>query len=130
MTPLGLARKIRKLRPTPPITLQLERAMKARGRWNTRGVWYQTQKEHWLGWLSEYDGPGYYRRKNHQRSAEFVYNHINCAPMVLWIGEASGVPDATVRSASRAALRARPSPAAAAAAVRRVIPWSEIEQCL
>ena len=21
--------------------------------------WYRTQKERWLGWLREYDGPGY-----------------------------------------------------------------------
>ena len=25
-------------------------------------VWYPNQKEHWLGWLREYDGPGAYDR--------------------------------------------------------------------
>src|ERR1700730_18663876 len=27
----------------------------ARGIWSANGVWYTSQKEHWLGWLSEYD---------------------------------------------------------------------------
>jgi hypothetical protein len=75
--------------------------MKTRGRWATNGVWYRSQKEHWLGWLSEYDGPGYYGRKNPDRSAEFVYNHINCAPMVLWLGEASGISIAKLRAATQ-----------------------------
>src|SRR5687768_1490863 len=43
----------------------------------TPGKWYLTQKEHWLGWLSGYDGPGAYGRKGgpHQ-DAMFAYNHI------------------------------------------------------
>lgn len=27
-------------------------------------AWYDTQKEHWLGWLADYDGPGYYGRQH------------------------------------------------------------------
>jgi hypothetical protein len=130
MTPRALARKIRKLRPHPSITLQLESAMHARGTWNRDRAWYKSQKEYWLGWLSEYDGPGYYGRTNSHRSAEFVYNHINCAPMVLWLGEAAGVSIAKVKAAKRAALGAKPSPAAAAAAVRKKIAWPEIEEHL
>jgi len=82
MTPQGLARKIRNFRPHPPVTVSLERDM-ARRRASGNPVWYQSQKEHWRGWLAEYHGPGYYGRKNSRRTAEFVYNHINCAPMVL-----------------------------------------------
>ena len=130
MTPRGLARKIQTFRSHPPVTLQLERAMSARGTWNEARVWYKSQKEHWLGWLSEYAGPGYYGRKNSDRSAEFVYNHINCAPMLLWLGEASGVPIAKLKLAKRAALAARPKPTSAAAAVRKIISWSEIEERL
>jgi hypothetical protein len=64
-------------------------------------VWYTSppQKEHWLGWLREYDGPGAYSRQNADRSAELVYNHIVCPPMVLWLGEASGVPKSKVAEA-------------------------------
>lgn len=37
------------------------------------GVWYTTQKQHWLGWLSEYDGPGAYgRRSGQNRDAKFA----------------------------------------------------------
>ena len=30
----------------------------------TPGKWYKTQKEHWLGWLREYHGPGCYGRQD------------------------------------------------------------------
>ena len=33
------------------------------------GVWYRTQKEHWLGWLSQYEGPGAYGRTGPARDA-------------------------------------------------------------
>jgi hypothetical protein len=85
MTPNRLAAKIRKLRPRLPITTEFERALAKQGTWSSRDTSYTTQKEHWLGWLSEYNGPGYYGRKNSCRSAEFVYNHIVCPPMVLWL---------------------------------------------
>jgi hypothetical protein len=75
MAPQQLATKIRKLRDRAPITTSFERILRRRGVWSKEGAWYTTQKEHWLGWLSEYCGPGYYGRKNWQRSAEFVYNH-------------------------------------------------------
>jgi hypothetical protein len=130
MRPRELARKIGKVRPHPPITLRLERDMQARGRGEPKEVWYRSQKEHWLGWLSEYNGPGYYGRKDSRRTAEFVYNHINCAPMLLWLAEVSGVSSALLKLAAHEALQARSPNAGASAAVRRVIPWAEIERRL
>src|SRR5450755_1981595 len=88
MTPRGLARKIKSLQATRPITASYERTLEIRGIWKFEGVWYRSQKEHWLGWLSEYDGPGAYGRTNSNRSAEFTYNHINCAQMLFWLAEA------------------------------------------
>ena len=82
MTPQQLATKIHKLRDTVPITAEFERVLVRSGIWNRRRASYATQKEHWLGWLSEYNGPGYYGRKSSHRSAEFVYNHIVC-PMPM-----------------------------------------------
>jgi hypothetical protein len=74
------------------ITTAFEHALTKRDTWSANEVWYKSQKEHWLGWLSEYDGPGFYGRKtNGSRSAEYAYNHIVCPPMVLWLAEASGV---------------------------------------
>jgi hypothetical protein len=92
------------------VTFQFERDLTARG--PLSGSHYASQKEHWLRWLSEYHGPGYYSRKNSERSAEFVYNHINYPAMVLWLGEASGVPKSRVVKAKRAALSAGKSFAA------------------
>lgn len=46
-------------------------------RWTLPGVWYRTQKEHWLGWLRDYDCPGAYGRKvTGGRDSHFVYNHV------------------------------------------------------
>jgi hypothetical protein len=84
-------------------------------------------KHHWLGWLKGYKGPGHYNRKNCHRSAEFVYNHINCPPMVLWLAEASGVPRATIAKAKHAALSVKPHLPTQSAAIRRIIPWEMIE---
>jgi hypothetical protein len=57
MNPRVLSRKIEKLRVTLPITAAYARTLVARGIWDDEGVWYTSQKEHWLGWLSEYNGP-------------------------------------------------------------------------
>jgi hypothetical protein len=124
MTPQQLATRIRKLREKVPIATDFEDALR---RNRSKRVWYTSQKQHWLGWLSEYSGPGYYGRKNSCRSAEFVYNHIVCPPMVLWLAEASGVPKVKVADAKRAALSSSPQLQAQSAAIRRIIPWEMIE---
>lgn len=130
MTPSQLAVRIRKFRERPPHTTNFENILANRGTWSKSRTWYTSQKEHWLGWLSAYKGPGYYDRKNWHRSAEFVYNHIVCPPMVLWLGEASGVPTTTVARAKRAALATPPQFAAQCAAIRKTIPWQLIEPYL
>jgi hypothetical protein len=127
MTPSQLAAKIRTLRASVPMTAEFERVLTKRGIWSRSRASYTSQKGHWLGWLSEYHGPGYYSRKNSRRSAEFVYNHIVCPPMVLWLGEASGIPMARVAMAKRAAFAAGPQLQAQSAAIRKTIPWELIE---
>jgi hypothetical protein len=114
----------------PLITTEFERVLDKRGVWSLEKFRYASQKEHWIGWLREYDGPGYYGRKNFRRSAEFAYNHIVCPPMVLWLGEASGVPKKKVLAAKQAALTARPALQSLSAAIREVIPWEDVEGCL
>jgi hypothetical protein len=48
--------------------------------------------------------------------------------MVLWLGEASGIPPARVAEAKRAALSASPRHLPAlSAAIRKLIPWEMIE---
>src|ERR1700733_1454024 len=118
MTPQALGRKIKGFEATPPVTLSFERA-------------YRSQKEHWLGWLSEYDGPGAYGRKTSVvRSAEFAYNHVVCPPMVLWLGEVSGVKRSLVNQAKIAGLDASRTLQGKCAAIRRIVPWSNIEELL
>ena len=82
MTPDQLRRRISKLSERQPLTIRLERSLATADPFR-RPPWYRSQKEHWLGWLREYDGPGYFGRRDWGRSAEFVYNHVVCPPMVL-----------------------------------------------
>ncbi|MFH8979334.1 hypothetical protein, partial [Streptomyces sp. NPDC017890] len=53
-------------------------------------VWYSSQKEHLLGFWGEYNTPGAYNRKHTDRDAKFAYNHLRCAPGLLWLAEALG----------------------------------------
>jgi hypothetical protein len=131
MTPKGLARKIGRLRVEAPVTASYQRTLIARGVWDDRGVWYTSQKEHWIGWLLQYDGPGAYNRKRWKgRSAEFAYNHVRCPPMLLWLAEAAGVPKKKVLAAKRSALKAPQNLSGQSAALRKAIPWPIIEQCI
>ena len=123
MTPQALRRKIKGFEATPPVTLSFETALTKQGTWSAEGVWYRSQKEHWLGWLSEYDGPGAYGRKTSVvRSAEFAYNHVVCPPMILWLGEASGVKTSLIIQAKKAALGASRKLQGKCAAIRRIVP--------
>ncbi len=129
MTPQQLRAKIRNLPEKAPITASLDQALTRRGM--TSHSWPMgCHKQHWLNWLKGYKGSGYYNRKNWHRSAEFVYNHINCPPMVLWLGEASGIPKPNIAKAKRLALSAKPSLPSQSAAVREIIPWEMIEGSL
>lgn len=130
MTSKRLATKIKTFRAHPPLTDSFERALRECGTWGRKPVWYRSQKEHWLGWLSEYDGAGYYGRKGRGLSAQFSYNHIMCPPMLLWIVEASGVAKKKVLAAKQCALSVRPALASQCAAIRKTVPWTEIEMRL
>jgi len=131
MTPLQLRQKIKRFEAAPPITLSFERALTKQGTRSADGVWYTSQKEHWLGWLSEYDGPGAYGRKTSVvRSAEFAFKHVVCPPMVLWLGEASGVNTSLMMQAKKAALGASRKLQGKCAAIRNIVPWSMIEESL
>jgi hypothetical protein len=55
-------------------------------------AWYESQKEHWIGWLFHYNVPGAYNRKvTAGRDARFVYNHIVCPGMLTYLADASGI---------------------------------------
>ena len=94
------------------------------------GVWYRTQKEHWLGWLRKYDGPGAYGRKlAPNRDARFAYNHIVCPEMLLWLIEAAGVKQALVVAAQNAAATGT-TMMQRSGAIRKQVPWAEVRATL
>jgi hypothetical protein len=96
----------------------------------TPGKWYKTQKEHWLGWLKEYDGPGAYDRKGGgHRDARFAYNHIVEYRMLLWIIEAAGMDSKLVRKA-KSVVDNKKSLQANSAAIRKIVPWEMLENAL
>lgn len=131
MTPKSLRSRIAKLNVAAPVTESYARALEFREIWTSEGVWYKSQKEHWLGWLEQYDGPGAYGRKTHGgRTAEFVYNHINCPPMLLWLAEAAGVSRKELLVARKRALAGPPQRGSHCAVLRKVISWSAIEEKL
>lgn len=124
MTPRQLRRHIKRLDPATPRHIELEIAL-AEG--VGFGAWYSSQKEHWLGWLAEYDGPGAYGRQTGKfRNARYVYNHIQCAPMLLWLAEASDVEEKAIEAAFDAVLAAPKRNATQCSVLRQVIPWSVI----
>ena len=47
--------------------------------------------------------------------------------MVLWLGEAVGIPETMLRKAKRAALSAGPRLPAQCAALGRIVPWEMIQ---
>ena len=129
MTPSELHKVIIRLDPAGPIHMQLETDL-----WAGVGLgkaWYSSQKEHWLGWLGAYNGPGAYGRANwSNRSAEFVYNHIQCAPMLVWLAEAVGVPSDRLKAACVDVTKSGARYAAQCGAFRRAVPWAKIRECI
>ena len=92
--------------------------------------WYLTQKEHWIGWLSEYNGPGAYGRKTGvHRDAKFAYNHVVQPELLLYLATASGVDGELVAAANRA-FENRKSLMQAAGAIRAIIPWETVAVAL
>jgi hypothetical protein len=93
-------------------------------------AWYTTQKEHWLGWLSEYDGPGAYGRKSEQkRDARYAYNHIVNPQMLLYLIKAIPL-EPEIIEATEEAYQNGSSMMAKSGAIRKIVPWAMIYQAL
>lgn len=96
----------------------------------TPGKGYTTQQEHWLGWLRDYDGPGAYGRQPHaKRDARYAYNHVVEPKLLLWLIQACGMKASKVKAA-RAATRQARSMMQQSAAIRRLVPWDDVEERL
>jgi hypothetical protein len=90
---------------------------------------YYTQKAHWLGWLSKKPGAKYYRHDAPNRGAKFVYNHIMEPKMLLWLISASGVDKKNIAKAQKDSAKAS-TMASSCAAIRKVVPWEDLELVL
>ena len=97
-----------------------------------RNPTYKNQKEHWLGWLGDYDGPGFYQRKTHAgRDAKYIYNHIMCSPMLLFLPEAIGVSTELIKRAYNEVITTNePKMAKQCAIIRSIIPFEVIDEKL
>jgi len=95
-----------------------------------REPWYKSQKEHWLRWLKDYDGPGFYKRKTHSgRDAKYIYNHIMCSPMLLYLPEALGVSTNLIKKAFDAVIRSNEAKMAKQCSlIRSIIPFCLVEE--
>ena len=121
-----LRRKITRLDAETPLHKRLEQALQEGLGFGN--AWYNSQKEHWLGWLAEYDGPGAYGRQTRQpRDAQYIYNHIQCAPMLFWLAEAVTIPEDTLEQAFIAVLAAPKKNASQCATFRKLVSWGNIE---
>ncbi len=126
MTPKQFRRKVKLLPPRTSRFRELEIALQEGTGFG--GAWYRSQKEHWLGWLSEYDGEGAYGRKTTSgRDARFVYNQSQCAPMLFWLAEAVEIDEKQLEAAFDAVVAAPQRNASQCAALRRLITWDMIE---
>ena len=95
------------------------------------GVWYHTQKEHWLGWLGQYLQSGAYGRTWSRDDARFAYNHIVNYQMLEYLARACGIPQALRKQAQKAMDLASPDNLGRrAGAFRRVVPFDMIRDAL
>lgn len=93
-------------------------------------TWYESQKEHWVGWLFHYNSPGSYGRKvTSGRDAKFVYNHIVCPGLLTYLADASGVARGLVREAKRVSATGG-TEMQRSAAIRRLVPWDVVQAAL
>lgn len=93
------------------------------------GIWYMTQKEHWLGWLKEYTGPGAYGRKNWKHDAQFVYNHVVCPEMLLFLIRSLPLHFEKIQWAEEACNNAESS-MEKVGAIRKIASWKDIESAI
>lgn len=129
MTKEQLRARIARLPGHAPRSDRFEKALAIR-KDRREDPWYGSQKEHWLGWLKDYRGPGYYGRKTWDVVAEGVYNRVVNPAMLVWLADAAGVPAPDVTRAAKAALDGGSTMMQQSGSIRRVVPWRMIEERL
>lgn len=95
----------------------------------TKGKWYTSQKQHWLGWLGEYEGPGAYGRKNWNRDAKFAYNHVVCPELLMYLIHAIPLKNELLDHAE-IAYKTGNTEMEKSGAIRKVVRWEDISLAL
>ncbi len=87
----------------------------------------RTEREHMVAWFrsNETKGGGHYSRLQPNRSAMRCYNSLMNADSLLWIAEAVGIDEPTVKQAYEAAIAAGDY-RRACGAIRKIITWDMI----
>ena len=87
----------------------------------------RTEREHMVAWFraNETKGSGQYSRQTPNKSARRCYNSLLNAASLLWIAEAVGIDELTVRHAYEAAVSAGDY-RRACGAIRKIITWDMI----
>lgn len=87
----------------------------------------RTEREHMVQWFrsNETKGFGSYSRQSPNRSARRCYNSLMNAGSLLWIAEAVGIDELTVKQAYEAAVAAGDY-RRACGAIRKIITWDMI----
>ena len=127
MTTAELVKVIAKLDVAQPLTDAYEQGTRD-GRDGDRTTWYDSQKQHLLGWLGDYGGAGAYGRTKPGQDARFFYNHFRCPEGLMWLAEALGEDSTTVTAAIDAVRSASPNQSSRCGAFRRVIGWDRIAE--
>ena len=125
-SPQDLRRRIARLPMRQPITEAYEAKLMRRG---LRSA-YPSQQHHWVAWLGAYDGPGFYGRQRWDRSARFVFNHVQCPAMLLWLGEATKLQANIIRLAAQMDLKSQLALPTRCSEIRRLVAWAEVERRL
>ena len=91
---------------------------------------YNTQKDHWLGWLDSKSTTGTYQRKDTSgRGAKYVYNHIMEPKMLLWLISASSINSELLEKVTKES-NINNSMASSCATIRKIVSWQVLEKHL
>lgn len=115
--------KLRKLKIPTPITEKFEGKDKSDF---VKTTWYENQGEHWQGWVNGYEGAGAYNRKDNKRTPKFIYNHIMCPPMFIWMAETVGIDNAIILEMVKEASKTEKYQEQCKI-MRHFLPWEMIE---
>jgi hypothetical protein len=87
----------------------------------------RSQKENWLNWLAGHDD---YPRIDPSRDARTIYNALSNPDYIIWLAAAAGMSSETIKQAVEIAAGTIGTRGAKAAAVRKIIPWSQMSEHL